>query len=130
MMLGLAFAITILLVSGEIYGTPVLLVTRVVITALQGSFGLMAMIVAIYYSGELVWRDRDRKVHELIDASATPDWTFLVPKTLALILVLASILVVGVIAGVADQTFKGYTDFEIGKYLMWYVLPAGRSASP
>jgi ABC-2 type transport system permease protein len=123
MILGLAFAITILMVSGEIYGTPVYLVTRVVITALQGSFGLVAMIVAIYYSGELVWRDRDRKVHELIDASATPDWTFLVPKTLALILVLASILVVGMIAGIAVQTFRGQFDYEIGKYLMWYVLP-------
>jgi ABC-2 type transport system permease protein len=123
MVLGLGFAIVVLLVSGEIYGTSVLPVTRVMITTLQGSFGLVAMIVAIYYSGELVWRDRDRKVHELVDASATPDWTFLVPKTLALILVLASILVVGMIAGIGMQASKGYFDFEIGKYLMWYVVP-------
>jgi ABC-2 type transport system permease protein len=123
MLLGLAFAITILMVSGEIYGTPVYLVTRVVITALQGSFGLVALIVAIYYSGELVWRDRERKVHELIDSSSSPDWTFLLPKTLALILVLASILLVGVVAGIAVQTFKGQFNYEIGKYLVWYVLP-------
>ena len=123
MLLGLAFAITILMVSGEIYGTPVYLVTRVVITALQGSFGLVAIIVSIYYSGELIWRDRDRKVHELIDASATPDWTFLLPKTLALILVLASILIVGMIAGIGMQISRGLFDFEIGKYLMWYVVP-------
>jgi ABC-2 type transport system permease protein len=123
MVFALGFAIVVTLVSGEIYGTPVLPVTRVMITALQGSFGFVAMIVAIYYSGELVWRDRDRKMHELIDASATPDWTFLVPKTLALILVLASILVVGVVAGVGIQTFKGYFNFEIDKYLLWYVLP-------
>ncbi|CAN5414616.1 M1 family metallopeptidase [soil metagenome] len=123
MILGLAFAITILLVSGEIYGTPVYLVTRVVITALQGSFGLVAMIVAIYYSGELIWRDRDRKAHEIIDSSSAPDWTFLLPKTLALILVLASILIVGMIAGIAVQTFRGMHDYEIGKYLLWYVWP-------
>ena len=123
MLMGLAFAITILMVSGEIYGTPVYLVTRVVITALQGSFGLVSMIVAIYYSGELIWRDRDRKVHELIDATATPDWTFLLPKTLALVLVLASILIVGMIAGIGMQISRGMFDFEIGKYLMWYVLP-------
>lgn len=127
MLLGLAFAITILMVSGEIYGTPVYLVTRVVITALQGSFGLVAMIVAIYYSGELVWRDRDRKVHELIDASATPDWTFLLPKTLALVLVLASILIVGMIAGIGVQASRGLFDFELGKYLMWYVWPGTAS---
>ncbi|CAN5253889.1 M1 family metallopeptidase [soil metagenome] len=123
MILGLAFAITILMVSGEIYGTPVYLVTRVVITALQGSFGLVAIIVAIYYSGELIWRDRDRKVHEIVDSSSAPDWTFLLPKTLALILVLASILIVGMIAGIAVQTFRGQYDYEIDKYLLWYVWP-------
>lgn len=123
MLLGMAFAITILMIPGEIYGTPVYLVTRVVITALTGSFGLVAMIVAIYYSGELIWRDRERKVHELIDATATPDWTFILPKTLALVLVLASILIVGMIAGIGMQIFRGVYDFEIGKYLMWYVLP-------
>ena len=123
MILGLAFAITVLMVSGEIYGTPVHLVTRVVVEALQGAFGLVAMIVAIYYSGELVWRDKDRKVHELIDSSSTPDWTFLLPKTLALILVLVSILVVGMIAGIAMQTFRGVFDYQVDKYLLWYVLP-------
>ena len=123
LVLALGFAIVVTLVSGEIYGTPVLPVTRTMITALQGSFGFVTMIVAVYYSGELVWRDRDRKVHEIIDASATPDWTFLLPKTLALILVLASILIIGTIAGIGIQAFKGYFNFEIDKYLLWYVLP-------
>ncbi len=123
MLLGAAFAIAGLLFAGEIYGAPILLVTRVVIENMQGNFGLIAMIVAIYYSGELVWRDRERKVHEIIDASSTPDWTFLLPKTLALILVLASILVVASLSGIATQLFKGYTNFELGKYLAWYILP-------
>lgn len=123
MLLGFFFAVTTLLFLGEIYGAPLTLVTRVAIGGLQGAFGLIAMIVAIYYSGELVWRDRERKVHEIIDASSTPDWTFLLPKTLALILVLASILIAGVAAGMATQIYKGHFDFELGKYLLWYVLP-------
>ena len=121
--LGFAFAVTTLLFTGEIYGAPTLLVTRIVIQGLQGAFGLIAIIVSIYYAGELVWRDRERKVHEIVDASSTPDWTFLLPKTLALALVLVSILLAGVVAGVSVQIFKGYTDFEFGKYLVWYVLP-------
>jgi len=122
-LLGFGFAITTLLVLGEIYGAPILLVTRTVIGGLQGAFGLIAIIVAIYYSGELVWRDRERKVHEIIDASSTPDWTFILPKTLALVLVLVSILLAGVVAGIATQAFKGYYNFELGKYLMWFVVP-------
>jgi aminopeptidase N len=126
-LLAFAFAVATLFFTGEIYGAPILLVTRVVITALMGTFGLISMVIAIYYSGELVWRDRDRRTHEIVDATPTPDWTFLVPKTLALALVLISTLAVGVLAGVVTQTIKGYTDFEFDKYLFWYVLPQGLS---
>jgi ABC-2 type transport system permease protein len=112
-----------LLFAGELYGAPVLLVTRLVIELLIGAFGIVAIIVAIYYAGELVWRDRERRTHEIIDATPTPDWTFLVPKTLALILVLGSILVVGMLTGMAIQTYKGGVDFEIGKYILWFLLP-------
>lgn len=122
-LLAMALAVAVLFFTGEIYGAPILLVTRVVIDALMGTFGLISMVIAIYYSGELVWRDRDRKMHEIVDASSTPDWTFLVPKTLALALVLISTLLIGVLAGVVTQTIKGHTDYELGKYLMWYVVP-------
>ena len=122
-LLGFAFAMATLFFTGEIYGAPILLVTRVVITGLTGAFGLISIVIAIYYAGELVWRDRDRKVHEIVDASATPDWTFLVPKTLALALVLVSTALAGVLAGVVTQTIKGYTDYELEKYLLWYVFP-------
>jgi ABC-2 type transport system permease protein len=122
-LLGFAFAVATLFFSGEIYGAPMLPVTRVVIGGIIGSFTLISIVIAIYYSGELVWRDRDRKVHEIIDATSTPDWTFLVPKTLALALVLVSTALIGMLAGMVVQTIKGYTDFEFGKYLLWYVLP-------
>ncbi len=122
-LLAMALAVAVLFFTGEIYGAPILLVTRVVIDALMGTFGLISMVIAIYYSGELVWRDRDRKMHEIVDASSTPDWTFLVPKTLALALVLISTLLIGVLAGMVTQTIKGHTDYELGKYLMWYVVP-------
>lgn len=123
LLLGFLFAIATLWFTGEIYQTPILIVTRVAITGLLGGFGLIFIIIAIYYSGELVWRDRERRVHEIIDASSTPDWTFLVPKTLALALVLISTMAVSILAGVLVQALKGVTDFELGKYLLWYLAP-------
>lgn len=129
LLLGFAFSVAALAFSGEMYGAPILLVTRVVIDTLSGSFALVVIIIAIYYAGELVWRDRDRKMHEIIDASPTPDWTFLVPKTLALIAVLTSTLLAAVVAGVIVQTFKGYTNYELSHYLAWYVWPQAVSFS-
>ena len=121
--LAVVFAVMVLMLTDQLYGAPVLLVTRVVITALTGAFSLILIIIAVYYSGEMVWRDRERKVHEIIDATSTPDWVLLLPKVFALSLVLASTLLASVVAGMIAQAANGYFEFEIGKYLYWYVLP-------
>ncbi|HLL30959.1 MAG TPA: M1 family aminopeptidase [Allosphingosinicella sp.] len=111
--------------SGEMFGTPTLPVTRAVIPILTGSFTLFPIIIAIYYAGELVWRERDRRMHEIIDATPLPDWAYVVPKTLAVALVLFVTLLFGVLAAILVQLVKGYTDLELGKYLLWFVLPQG-----
>jgi hypothetical protein len=105
------------------WGTPSLPVTRLMVDLLNGNFSFIPLIIATYYSSELVWRERDRNLHEMIGASAIPDWAYVVPKTLALALVLISTLVAGMIVAMAIQLFHAYTQFEIGKYLLWYLLP-------
>ncbi|MGZ8406640.1 MAG: M1 family aminopeptidase, partial [Caulobacteraceae bacterium] len=121
--LGLFNALGGLIFAGEIFGAPIYPVTRAVIDIVQGAFTLIPLIIAIYYSGELVWRERDRKTAEIIDATPVPDWAFVVPKTLAISLVLVATLLASVVAAVLFQAFKGYTSFELDKYLLWYVLP-------
>jgi aminopeptidase N len=121
--LGLFNAMSALIDLGQIFGTPVLPVTRIVVDALLGTFGFIPIIIAVYYAGELVWRDRDRKIHEIIDASSIPGWAYVLPKTLAVTLVLFSTLLISVVGGVLMQLYHGYSEFEFGKYLLWYVLP-------
>jgi aminopeptidase N len=48
---------------------------------------------------------------------------FIAPKTAAISLVLISTLVIAVAVAIATQAVRGYFDFEIGHYLLWYVLP-------
>eukprot|EP01030_Chromulinospumella_sphaerica_P029702 gene29702-30161_t len=105
------------------YGGMVHPLTRVLMPALLGSFSFIPLIIAIYYAGELIWREREKKTHEIIDASPVPDWAFVAPKTLAIALVLISTLLISVLAAIAIQSIKGYTNYELGKWLVWYVLP-------
>jgi aminopeptidase N len=105
------------------YGGALYPVTRILIPTLEGSFTIFAAVIAAYYSGELVWRDRDRRMHEMIEATAAPDWTFIVPKMLAVSLVLIAALLTSVLAAILVQVAKGYFDFEPEKYLLWYLLP-------
>ena len=114
------------------YGTPIHPVTRVADRrCCAGSFTFIPLIIAIYYAGELVWRERDRKMHEIIDATPLPDWAFVVPKTLA--------VAPGAARHPADQRrsppcssscSRAITDFELGKYLLWYVAADGARHDP
>jgi ABC-type transport system involved in multi-copper enzyme maturation permease subunit len=107
----------------DLYGNPFYPVTRVMVQTLNGTFTLIPLIIAIYYAGELVWRDRDQRLHEMIDASPAPDWAFVLPKILAITLVLVATVATGILGALAVQLLRGYTQFEFDKYLMWYVLP-------
>ncbi len=52
-----------------------------------------------------------------------PDWAFVAPKVMAISLVLASTVAVSVLAAMLVQAGHGYFDFELGKYLLWYLAP-------
>ncbi|MBX9796019.1 M1 family aminopeptidase [Sphingomonas sp.] len=124
MLVGLFNAVSALFLGNDLYGTPARPLTFGVIGVLNGAFGIIPVIIAIYYSGELVWRDRERKMHEIIDATALPNWAYMVPKTLAVSGVLIACLVIAMLGGIAVQLIRGQTDLALGEYLAWYVLPS------
>ena len=121
--IGCVNALGTLWFADEGYGTSTLPVTRVMIDALAGSFNIIPLLIAIYYAGELVWASRDRRMHEIIDATPAPDWAFALPKMLAISLVLFTTILGGAVVAMAVQLLKGHTDLELSHYLMWYVLP-------
>jgi aminopeptidase N len=123
MVLGLFNGLGSLLLGAELNGSALHRVSRWVIETLEGSFAFIVPVVAVYYAGELVWRERDRRTHEIIDATPVGDWAFVLPKTLAISLVLFSMLLVSALAGVAVQVFSGFYDIQPAKYLLWYLAP-------
>jgi ABC-2 type transport system permease protein len=98
-------------------------VTRVMVQALEGAFALFPLIIAVFYAGELVWRDRQTRLHEIVDATAAPDWVHLLPKVAAIVGVLLVSSLVGVATAVFVQLLRGYTRLELGNYLVWFVVP-------
>lgn len=107
----------------EFRGTVNFPVTRVMVESLIGAFSIIPIIIAIYYSGELVWRDRERRIHEIVDATVAPDWTFLVPKVLAIALVLLSSYGVAALTAMGFQLAHGYTVLQPGAYFLWFIVP-------
>ncbi len=128
LLVGVFNAVGGLSVTSSVRGVNYFPVTRAVVTALAESYTLIPMIIAIYYAGELVWRNREQRMHEIVDATAAPNWAFMVPKVLAITGVLLASFVVGALTGMGFQLVHGYTNFELGAYALWFVLPGLISA--
>ncbi len=124
-LLGIGFMNTVvgLWYAGEDNVSITLPVTRIMIKTLIDQFTLIPLIIAAYYAGELVWRDRERRVNEIVDATPSADWAFVVPKIIAIAIVLFSMALISVGAALCVQAIKGYFDFDFSHYLFWYVLP-------
>ena len=105
------------------YGTPTHPLTADIIDSLRQGFLLFLLMIAIFYGGELVWRERDRKMHEILDATPVPDWVMVLPKVAAIALVLMLVNLAGVVTGIATQLARGSSDFSLGQYLGWFLVP-------
>jgi ABC-2 type transport system permease protein len=105
------------------YGTQSYPLTANVIESLRDGFSLFLLMIAVFYGGELVWRERDRKLNEILDSAPVADWIMFVPKVVAIFVVLLLINLAGLVTGLATQAMQGTGGAAFGEYLGWFVLP-------
>ena len=92
-------------------------VTYLILDLTGGLFSVFILIIITYYSGELVWRERDARLAQISDALPVPTWLVFLSKLLALLLVLVVLQAVVATSGLAIQSVKGYHHHEFGLYL-------------
>jgi hypothetical protein len=93
-------------------------------SVIQGGFGLTLLLIAAFYGGELVWRERDRNINEIIDSTPVDSWVITIPKILAIFVVLLAVNFAGMVTGVLYELIGGAHQLGILSYLAWYILPA------
>jgi len=118
----LAIAITGLIVlfvnaarMGQMYGTSSYPTTSAVLTML-GSFSLFFVIIVVFYSGEIIWKERQHKLSSLTDSSPAGSGLLLLSKFLALSLVYLSLLSGFFLFGIILQISRGYYFFDLRAY--------------
>jgi hypothetical protein len=124
-LLTIAFLFTLpgLLSASGFLGGALYPLTSVSVPIIQESFAKILIIIAAYYGGELVWRERERKMQEIIDATPLAAWALMLPKMLGLALVLFATLLIGMAVGILVQLLDGGVDIALREYLLWYLLP-------
>ncbi|MEQ1907627.1 MAG: M1 family aminopeptidase [Vicinamibacterales bacterium] len=82
-------------------------------------FGLLqfVLLVLIFYSATLVFREREHGLAEIVGATPHPDWHMALSKTLTLIVSVSVLLCVSIATSIALQLLAGHRDVELGLYL-------------
>lgn len=113
-----AFLCLLLLITPLFQNTPPAYpVTEQMISFVIGSFGLALIVVQIFFVGEIVWRERLAKIHEIVDATPVPNWVVVTGKLAGVTALLLGILVAGTVMSILGQLARGYTELELGLYL-------------
>ena len=98
-------------------------VTYHVAEMLRGMSMLFVMVLITFYSGELLWRDRDAGLEGIMNALPVRTSFPLLAKLSTLILVGAFVLTLMAVIGVIGQLAQGYTDIQPMTYLLGFILP-------
>lgn len=102
--------------SFDFYGLQSYPVTYKMLDEINGISTLFVIIILVFFSGELVWRDRDSHLNEVIDSTPHHSVSSLLAKAISLIFLASLLHLALIIIGVLYQAALGYTNFELGLY--------------
>jgi ABC-type transport system involved in multi-copper enzyme maturation permease subunit len=98
--------------------------TRLMLEDLAGSMNSVLVLVLLFYSGELVHRDRQLKTADVSDATPLPNWVPLLSRAGALGAVVLVFLSAGAVVAIAIQLVKGGAPVELGLYVRGTLINA------
>jgi ABC-2 type transport system permease protein len=124
LLFGLLNFIPSALLANTTYDTSIYPVTSQILQALNAAYSWLLFIIVMFYAGELVWKERQAKLSDVVDAMPTPNWTPLLAKLGALVLVVACFQIFGALTGMLIQLGKGYTQLEPLLYLKGIAISA------
>lgn len=99
------------------YGASKYPVTYDVIDSIRGSFYLFLIGIITFYSGTLVWKERDAHIDEIQDATPVRTGMLFSSKLLALLIAIFLVLISTILMGITSQTAFGYFRYEPGVYI-------------
>ena len=99
------------------FSTPVYPVTWRMVEQGGAGFSLFILAIVTFYSGELVWRERDTQLNQIMDAMPVRRWVLFGSKLAALMLVQVVLVLMVMVSGLIVQISHAYHRFEFGLYL-------------
>jgi len=116
-LLGLLNCVPNMFYANESYGTHELPVTYTMVDIIRGSFYLFTIIIMVYFSGAVIWKERNARMNDITDALPVKNWTMMLGKYLSVLGVLFVLQVLVIAAAVVAQSAMGYHRYELWIYV-------------
>lgn len=107
---------------GTVYGVDSYPATYFIVEELQETSIYFFIIILVFYSGELVWKERGAKLDLIYDATPMSSFIKLVGKYIGLNLVYVVLMIALIGSGVLFQTLSGYYKYEFQVYFYGFFL--------
>lgn len=113
----LFFVILMLFFRDQLQDEIILPTSDQMFTAVFAGATLPLLLISIFFSGEIIWRDRVAKMTELIDVTRTQNWPLMAGKWLAMALIVLTIITGGTIIAITAQIVLGDTVVSFATHL-------------
>jgi len=107
-------------VSGGEYGVSMYPFTNHLIELIIAPLTLFSLILIVFYSAEIVWRERSLNFNLIVDVTPVKNWVFFLSKFTALVFLPFMLITIGIVTCIAFQLALGYSNFEFGLYASLY----------
>ncbi|MYN46029.1 ABC transporter permease [Pseudoduganella sp. FT93W] len=124
LLLGLVNFLVNYLVGGTRLDSTPYPLTRLMLQELDGGLNFVLGLVLLFYSGELVYKDRQARIDGLTDAMPVADWVPMLARCGALLALVVLFTAAGVPVAMLIQLVQGGVDYQPGLYLQGSLLAA------
>jgi ABC-type transport system involved in multi-copper enzyme maturation permease subunit len=90
--------------------------------SITGGAALFMIVLLTFYSGELVWRERQVRLDQVVDASPVATSALLIGKFMAMLGLLLAFATASMLAGMVVQLLKGYPAIDVRVYALYIFL--------
>lgn len=107
---------------GTTYNVDSYPATYLIVEELQETSFFFFLIILVFYSGELIWKERGAKLDLIYDALPVSDFINLTSKFIGLLLTYSVLIFALILSGIAFQTFHGYYKYDLDVYFMGFFI--------
>lgn len=117
MSIGLIILIVNFATFTSAFGTTRYPVTYLIVDNIVDAYAIFLYGFIAFYTGVLVWKERDAKINEIQDATPIPSGMLFTSKLIAVVAAIALVFFVSMLLGIITQTLYGYSRYEIDVYV-------------